>query len=317
MTYIALFGGLVYLLMGGDLLVRGAVGLARRARVPPLLVALTLVAIGTSLPELLVSLQAAMAGHPGIAIGNVVGSNIANALLVGGLPAVIYPLATGGGSARRDAVVLLVASVMLVLLCSRGQLGRGAGALLLAGLAVPLLYTLRAAARAQQLAYQRPLPEWKLGLPRTGPMIALFLVGGVVGLPVGAHLVVEAAVEVAEQLGVADSVVGLTIVAVGTSLPELATALVAATQRKTEVAMGTVIGSSIFNILGIMGAAALVSPRPILVPAGMLLLDLPVMLGTALVLAVLVTRQRAIGRVTGIVLASGYATYLAALVSIA
>ncbi|UCC47619.1 MAG: sodium:calcium antiporter [Gemmatimonadota bacterium] len=315
MTYIQLFGGLIYLLMGGDLLVRGAVALARRFRVSPLVVALTLVAFGTSLPELVVTVQAALAGYPGMAIGNVVGSNIANIFLVGGAPAIVYPLACGQGSARRDSALLVGVSLFFVLLCLVGDLNRAAGALLLAGLAVVAVYTAREIARAHRVGPRAAPLEWVLGLPTKAWMIALFVVAGAVGLPVGARLMVEAAVEVANQLGVSDTVVGLTIVAVGTSLPELATTLVAAIQRQTEVAVGTVIGSSVFNVLGIMGIAAVVSASPIPVPPGFLSLDLPVMLGAALVLTFLVWRRRSIGRSAGILLMMGYGAYLVALFS--
>ncbi len=313
MTLLQLFGGLIYLLMAGDLLVRGAVALARRARVPPLLVALTIVAFGTSLPELVVSLQAVFAGHPGIAIGNVVGSNIANVLLVAGAPAIIFPLASRRGTTRRDSTVMSAISVAFVLLCLAGDLHRVAGIALLAGLALLSALTAREAAQAQQEADRAAVMEAVLGLPSKTWMIALFVAAGAVGLPIGAKLVIEAAVDIAEQIGVADTVVGLTIVAVGTSLPELATTLVAATKRHTQVAVGTVIGSNIFNLLAIMGVAAVVSPRPIPVPAGFLRLDLPVMLGAALLLTYFSWCHRFIGRLAGVGMVAAYGVYVVAL----
>ncbi len=313
MTYIQLLGGLIYLLMGADLLVRGAVALARRARVSPLIVALSVVAFGTSLPELVVTVQAALAGYQGMAIGNVVGSNTANVFLVAGASAIVYPLVYDRGSGRRDSVVLLAVSVFFALLCLAGDLDRIAGAALLAGLALLSGYTVRATARVRLEAKRVSQREWVLGLPTRTSMIALFIAAGAVGLPVGANLFVDAAVVVAGQLGVSDAVVGLTIVAVGTSLPELATTVVAAYQRHTDVAVGTVMGSCVFNILAIMGIAAMVSPSPIPVPSSFLFMDLPVMLLAAILLSFFVWSRRPIGRATGIMFLTGYAAYMVAL----
>ncbi len=309
-TLIELFGGIIYLLMAGDLLVRGAIALARRARVPPLLVAITLVAFGTSLPELVVSVQAVFAGHPNIAIGNVVGSNIANVLLVAGAPAIIFPLACRRGTTRRDSTVMAVVSLGFFLLCLTGELHREAGALLLTAFAVLSALTARQAAEAHEEADRAAVMEAVLGLPSRPGMIALFIVAGAVGLPLGAHLLIDAAVDVALTLGVADTVVGLTIVAVGTSLPELATTLVAATKRQTQVAVGTVIGSNIFNLLAIMGIAALVTPSPIPVPPEFIRLDLLVMLGSALLLTYFTWRHRFIGRLAGAFLVVAYIVYV-------
>ncbi len=315
MTYIQLVGGLIYLLMGGDLLVRGAVALARKARVSPLVIALSLVAFGTSLPELVVAVQAVLAGHPSIAIGSVVGSNIANVFLVTGAPAVIYPLACASSSERRDAVLMVAVSVLFVLLCAAGDISRSGGLVLLAGLAAIAGLTLRALARSYLVEKRRraaPL-EWVLGLPTNNWLIALFIVAGVFGLPVGARLLIEAAVELAHQLGVSETIVGLTIVAAGTSLPELATTVTAAVQRHTEVAVGTVVGSNMFNILAILGTAALLSSVPLPVPRSFLSLDLPVMLGGALILTMLIWRGQPIGRLAGALLLMGYCSYVLAL----
>lgn len=315
MAYIQLFGGLIYLLMGGDLLVRGAVALARRAQVTPLMVALTVVSFGTSVPELVVSVQAAVTGYLGIAIGNVVGSNIANVLLVTGAPAIAYPLICGRVVERRNAAVMLGVSIVFFVLCLIGDLDRLAGVVLLAGLALLTAYTVWSAQRDRgEIAARSPM-EWVLGLPSRTWMIVLFIVLGAVGLPVGARLMVDAAIEVSMQFGVSEAFIGLTVVAVGTSLPELATAIVAVFRRQTDVAVGTVTGSCIFNILGIMGLAALVSPSPIPVPSGFLYLDLPVMVAAALALTFLVWQRRSIGRAAGVVFVAGYCAYLVALLS--
>jgi cation:H+ antiporter len=316
-AYIQLIAGLIYLLMGGDLLVRGAVALARRVRVPQAVIALSVVAFGTSLPELVVVVRAVFDGYSGIALGSVVGSNIANALLVVGTAAIAYTLAVGERSARRDGVVMLGVSVLFVALCFAGDLGRFAGVVLLAVLAVPLAYTARETARSHRHADRSAPLEWVLGLPTRTWMITLFIVVGAVGLPLGARMLVDAAVEVADQLQISDAVVGLTLVALGTSLPELATCIVSALQRHAGVAVGTAIGSNIFNILAIMGVAAVASPVPIPVPAGFLSLDFPVMLGSSLLLALLVWRRRPIGRSVGVVLVLVYCAYLGSLLTVA
>jgi cation:H+ antiporter len=313
--YIQFFGGLIYLLMGGDLLVRGAVALARRAQVTPLMVALTVVSFGTSVPELVVTIQAVLAGYPGMAIGNVVGSNIANVLLVAGAPAVVYPLICDRVVERRNAAIMLVVSVVFYALCLLGDLDRLAGVILLLGLALLTGYTVWSARRDRLQIAAPPAMEWVLGLPSRTWMIVLFIVIGAAALPVGGWLMVGAAIEVSMRFGVSEAFIGLTVVAVGTSLPELATAFVAVFRRETEVAVGTLTGSCVFNIVGIMGLAALVSPSPIPVPIGFSSLDLPVMLAAALALTFLVWYRRVIGRVAGIAMVAGYVAYLVVLVS--
>jgi cation:H+ antiporter len=185
---------------------------------------------------------------------------------------------------------------------------------LLSGLAIVIMLAARDAARAHREADDKTPLEWVLGLPDKPGTIALFILVGAVGLPLGASFVVESAVEIAHELGVSDAVVGLTIVAFSTSLPELATTVMAAYRKRTEVAVGAIIGSNIFNILAIMGVGAVLSPRPILVPDGFFTLDFPVMLGAAIALAVFVARGRSIGRVAGIVFVTAYLGYIAAIV---
>ena len=273
-----LAGGLIYLLMGADLLVRGAVALARRFQVSPMVVAFSVVAFGTSVPELVVTLRASLTGFPGLVLGNVVGSNTANVLLVGGASAICYPLACGSGTVRRDAAIMMLVSLAFGLACLTGDLGRVDGVLLLTGLVVVMGATARATF-AEYRASDPSLPmDWVLGLPSQMVMIVVFLVLGIVGLPVGASLLVEAAVEIAGRLGVSDTFIGLTLVALGTSLPELATTVMAAFQKRTDVAIGTIIGSNTFNILAIMGVGAAVSPSGVDISRRFLILDLPVML---------------------------------------
>lgn len=310
---VQLIGGFIYLLAGGDLLVRGAIALARQARISQMVVAVTIVAFGTSLPELMVVVKSAISGYPGLVLGNVVGSNIANVLLVGGAAAIVYPLASsGGGQAHRNATIMVIVTVGFVLLCSSGQIGIVGGAVLFIGLALITTIAARDAARESREADDTPR-EWVLGMPDKMGTIALFIVVGAIGLPLGANLVVDASVEIASRLGVSDVVIGLTILAFATSLPELATTVVAAFRKNTDVAVGTIVGSNIFNILAIMGVGATVSPEPLPITDGFFRFDFPVMLGSALLLAVFVWRGKDVGRSSGLVFVFLYIAYVAAI----
>ena len=314
LNLLMLVGGLIYLLIGADFLVRGAVATARRANVSPMVVAITVVALGTSLPELVVSVHAAVSGFPGIVLGNVVGSNIANVLLVGGASAIIYPLAFPGGSIRRDSSIMLGASLAFGALALFLGLGRISGVVLLAGTVVVFLPTVKDAAEAQKEAGGMAPLEAVLGIPTRRHQILMLLSAGLVGLPMGADLVVKGSVEIAVELGVSEAVVGLTIIAFSTSLPELATTMVAAFRRETDVAVGTLVGSNIFNLLGIMGLAAVVSPSPVEIPPTFAVLDFPVMLAAAALMTAFVWLRRPVGRKAGILLSLGYVGYLLALV---
>jgi cation:H+ antiporter len=313
LIYAQLVAGFIYLLGGGDLLVRGAVALARRFRVPQTIVALTIVGLGTSLPELVVSVRASLEGYPGLALGNVVGSNIANVLLVGGLAATVFPIRTGDRSVARSGAAMLAISVLFVGLCLRGQgLTRTDGGLLLGLLVVGLILQVLDGLRARRPVATRA-SEWVLGLPGKLPIILLFIGTGLVVLPLGAELLVDAAVDIAGRLGVSETVIGLTVVAVGTSLPELATTVLAARRGRTGMVVGTIVGSNNFNLLAIMGAATVASNEPVAIPGRFLLLDLPVMVGVSLLLVSFSWRRRPIRRGTGVVLVAAYVLYVGAL----
>ena len=288
-------------------------GLAQRANVSPMVVALTVVALGTSLPELVVSVHAVFQGYPGIVVGNVVGSNIANVLLVAGISAIIFPLAYPGDPVRRDSAVMIGAGVFLSFLCFQDALTRPVGLALLMGFVVFLIPTLREVAQAHKDADGRPPPVAVLGVPYQRRYISLFIIVGLIGLPVGAHYVVEGTVQIALGMGVSEAVVGLTIVAFATSLPELATTGMAAFRRNTEVALGTIIGSNIFNILAIMGVASVVSDRSIDIPASFPYFDLPVMVVASMAIATFAFMKRSIGRKTGITFVSLYVAYITVL----
>lgn len=299
--------------MGGDLLVRGAVGLARRLDVPPVVVAATVVGFGTSLPELVVSVQATVEGYPDLILGNVVGSNIANVLLVGGASALVYPLLHDEREIRRNVGLMGASLVAFTLFAATGPIDRLHGAILFGSFVVMIAATARSTIRARRDSDPSTPLDWVLGIPSRLRLIVVFIVLGIVWLPLGASLLVDSAVAIATELGIPEAVVGLTILAVGTSLPELTTTVLAAMEQRSDVALGTIVGSNTFNILGIMGLTASISPEAIVVSSRMLLLDIPVMLTTSAILGLFVWRARPIGRRGGVVLLLSYVAYLATL----
>ncbi len=311
MMYVLVAAGLVALLLGGDFLVRGAVGLAERLDVSPMVIGFTVVALGTSAPELVVSVDAALSGVPSIAIGNVVGSNIANVLLVLGVPALVFPVVCDQHGARRDGALMLGASCLFAALCLDRELVSWQGTLMLALLATLLAYSFLNARRSGNRADDYGLEfEGVEATPHRLWLALTFIAGGCAGLLLGANWLVEGAVAVARAAGVSDAVIGLTLIAIGTSLPELATSVVAAVRHHGAVALGNVLGSNIFNALGIMGVTALVAPLP--VPPQFLRFDLWVMLAAALILGLFIMRRAAIGRLTGVVFIVAYAAYVVA-----
>lgn len=303
--------GLVILVLAGDALVRGSVNLALRLGIPALVVGLTVVAFGTSAPELLVSVQAVLKDAPGIALGNVVGSNIANILLVLGIPAVISGLHAGDSDTRRSYMTMLAATALFIVLSFMGPITVWHALILLAGLVAMLLDSYFAARRHNAaLATEDDLEGVDPSMP--GWKIAMFLVLGLIGLPLGADLLVDGSVNIARVFGVSEAVIGLTLVAVGTSLPELATTVIAAWKRETDVALGNVIGSNIFNLLGIIGVAGLIGPMA--VPEVLLSRDLWVMAASALLLIPMVFFGLKLGRFAGFGLLGAYLAYLIAIV---
>ena len=303
MEWLLAAAGLIILIFAGDSLVKGAVNLALRLGVPALIVSLTIVAFGTSAPELLISVQSILDGFPGLALGNVVGSNTANVLLVLGVPALLAVMHTSETNVRSSYLQMLAATVLFIALCFTGTLNWISGLILLAGLTAMLTHailTVRRSAAAPEVEGADPSMGW--------PQIILYLVLGLIGLPIGSHLLISGATIIAQNFGLSDSVIGLTLVAVGTSLPELATTVMAALRRQADVALGNVIGSNMFNLLGIMGVATLVGPVP--VDAQFLTFDLWVMLGAALLMIPLVFFRADITRIWGIGLTGAYAVYV-------
>lgn len=299
--------GLVTLLLAGDFLVRAAVNLALRLGISALVVSLTVVAFGTSAPELLIVLSAMADDAPGLAMGNIVGSNTANILLVLGLPALAAGLYTTGFDTKKVFIFMILATVLFIILAFMGPFSWWHGGLMLSVLAAILLDQAWTARRVSRVALatedlngvDTSMPGWK---------ITLYLLFGLVGLPLGAKVLVVNAEIIAREFGVPETAIGLTLIAVGTSLPELATTTVAAIRRQADVALGNVIGSNMFNLLAIIGIAALVGPIP--VADEFLRFDLWVMLAASFLLIPFVFFGRNITRIWGAALTLLYMAYL-------
>ncbi len=312
--------GLIILLMAGDALVRGAVNLSLRLGIPALIVSLTIVAFGTSAPELLISVQAVMDHVPGLALGNVVGSNIANVLLVLGIPALMTGFSTSKCRMRKTYLFMLFSTLLFMAVAYLGPITWVHGLILLAALGLVLTDTFLEARghRRQRCTADEndccPLPAADAseleGVDPEMPwwQIVVFMVLGLVGLPFGADLLVEGSTHIAREFGVSETVIGLTLVAVGTSLPELATSIMAARQKHADVALGNVIGSNMFNLLAIIGISSQVGAIP--VAPSVLHFDLWVMLAASLLIAPVVFLRWNITRLGGVLLIGAYALYL-------
>ncbi len=301
--------GLVILIVGGDILVRGAVAASLHLGVPPLLVSLTIVAFGTSAPELLIAIKAALENAPGLALGNVIGSNIANVFLVLGVPALISRLHTHDCDTKESYLQMLAVTLVFMVLLFLGPLTIWHGVFLLVLLVVVLTRMAMSAMRSRDGLTDDFDPAEAAALSNV--RAALYILVGIIALPIGADILVDAARALATDMGVSEEVIGLTLVAVGTSLPELATTVMAAIRRQADVALGNVIGSNLLNILAIMGIASLFGP--LAVPTSMLQLDIWVMLAAALLLAPFVLMGIKLGRRVGTVFLVAYAAYIVVL----
>lgn len=301
-------GGLLLLFFGGELLVRAAVALARKLGVSPLIIGMSVVAAGTSAPELVVSLVAAFEDAPGIAVGNVVGSNIANLLLVIGAAGLIYPLKRHKQSIYRDGSVLIGATIVFVLLCAHGQIDRWHGVVMLLLLVAYLVGSYVVDRRDQKAAAEIAAEVAELASDSEALWLTLTkLALGVAGVTFGSEILVNGAVTVARHAGLSDTTIGITLVAVGTSLPELAASIIAARNRHTDVALGNAVGSCTFNLLAIMGTVAVVHPIP--VPEQILQFDLWVMLGVTLGFIALALAVAQIGRLLAAIFLCLYIAY--------
>jgi cation:H+ antiporter len=311
LSVILLLAGMGLLFWTGDLLVKGAVGLAENLGIPQLVIGLTVVAFGTSAPELFISVQAALAGQAGIAVGNVVGSNIANVLLVIGLPALLAPVLANQPGLRRNMTAMLVLTLVFMWLLSNGVVGRIEGGLLFVSICSFIgwqVYEGASAANGHTRDFHEELGE----TPHDRWRVAAYLGAGLIGLPVAAQLTIWGAVDIAEFFDISDAVIGLTVIAIGTSLPELATTLMAALRSSGGVAIGNIVGSNIFNIAAIMGLTALIVP--VGVADRIIAIDMWIMLATSLVLAVLAYARISAGKMLGVAMLAGFGAYIASFV---
>ncbi|NCP15051.1 MAG: calcium/sodium antiporter [Sphingomonadales bacterium] len=314
-TFLLVAGGLVLLAVGGELLVRGAVGMAARLGISPLLAGLTIVGLGTSMPELATSVQAALAGSPGIALGNVVGSNVANILLVLGVSALIRPLMVNPASFARDSIAMGGSALLATVAVLLGVIGWLPGVVLVSALVgyIWWAYTSESAApcpegaRHEAEVKDHPVP------PDTGPVVLVgMIIAGLAAAIFGAGYLVDGATVFASAAGVSESVIGLTVVAIGTSLPELIACVVAVLRKHADVALGNVVGSCIYNLCGILGATALIAP--IAVPDEIAGFDIWVMLGVTALLIVQLRSGWKLSRAEGgllVLLYAGYTVLLA------
>lgn len=310
MNFLFLVLGVGLLTVGGEALIRGALSTARRLDVSPLLSGLVIVGFGTSAPELVVSVDAALNQRPDIAIGNVVGSNIGNIFLILGICALITPLAVKPLALRRDAITVVAASILFLLLVGGSALGPADAVIFLMALLAYLVwaYWSESVHAAPSAELHKAEAEELTTLPKSVAWIVTTVIIGLLLLITGSQVLLMGAVGIAEHFGVSEAVIGLTLVAVGTSLPELSISVIAALRRHADVAVGNILGSNIFNLLGILGVSALLQPLP--VNARILQFDQWVMLGSSLLLLLFLYTGRRLSRLEGGVLLAGYVVYI-------
>jgi len=312
MTFVYLIAGLVLLVAGAEVLVRGAAKLAAQFGIPPLIIGLTVVAFGTSAPETAVSVQAALDGSGDLAIGNVVGSNIANVLLILGMTALVAPLIVSRQLIRLDVPIMIGASLLTFGLAWDGSLSRLDGALLFAGVLTYtgfLIYSARKDKGGDDDEFAKEFGLDEAPKPYAWAINLGLIIAGLVLLVVGANFLVEGAVTLARALGISELVIGLTVVAVGTSLPELATSILAAIKGERDIAVGNIVGSNIFNLLCVLGLASLVSPAAISVSPNALAFDFPVMIAVAVACLPIFFAGYRINRWEGLLFLAYYVAY--------
>ena len=305
MPWFLSFLGLFLLLISGDFLVKGAIQLSNRLGVSALLVSLTVVAFGTSAPELIVAIKATLSGSPGLAMGNVVGSNIANILLVLGLPTLLVRLQNGITDTKRSFVLMILASVLFIVFGISGSFSWVHGIVLLSLLTFFLFDTFK---QSTEKTSNNESLEFRNRTPQSWWTIIFFILLGIIGLPLGADLLVNNASTLAKDYGISDAVIGLTLVAIGTSLPELATTFIAVVRKKAEVVLGNLIGSNIFNLLAIIGITSLISPVP--VDPTFIKFDFWIMLGASILLAPFIFLNIQFNRLSGFLFVTLYISYL-------
>ncbi len=310
MDYALAIGGLVLLFLGGESLIRGAVGLARKLDVSPLFTGLVVVGFGTSAPEFVVCLEAALRGQYDITIGNIVGSNIANLMLILGVAALIQPILSRASILKRDGLAMLLASATLVGLAFFGEVSRVLGLVLLAmlvGFIAICWISERAHSDGEASDIEEEIEE--VGqLPARTWVAVLAVLAGIIALVSGSNMLIEGATGIALAFGISEAVIGVTLVAIGTSLPELAAVIVAAIRNHADVALGNVLGSNVFNVFGMLGLTAVI--EPLAINRAFLDLDMWVMLGVSALLLVFLTTGNRLNRGESLFLLAGYAAYV-------
>ena len=317
--FLLLLGGLALLVLGGELLVRGSVNVASRLGVSPLVIGLTLVGFGTSTPELVTSVQAALAGAPGIAYGNIVGSNIANILLILGVATLLLPITVESSTLKRDGAVMVAVAVVFAIIAATMPAGRLVGAVFVAALCAYIYTAFRQESRAgaeHGAVYDKSIAAQEADgglVPAAAPKGSVILpllmaLGGLAVVVLGGKFFVDGAVALARTFDISETVIGLTIVALGTSMPELVTSVMAALRKQTDVAFGNIVGSNIYNVFGILGVTAMV--KPIDVPPEIADFDIWVMLAATVLLFLVALSRWKITRLEGGVMLASYAAYV-------
>ncbi|MCK5741129.1 MAG: calcium/sodium antiporter [Chlorobi bacterium] len=309
MTYpiLLVFAGAVLLYIGAEGLVRGSASVALRMRIAPLIVGLTIIAFGTSSPELVVSIKAALKGNAEIALGNVIGSNICNIALIIGVAAIIRPIKVDKNFIKADMLLMVGVTILLILLMFDGNLDMIDGVIMFAGI---IVYNVATIVSARKSSIDSVKIDEDDHIPEKSKSVAkdiAFIVGGLAVLILGANIFVDGAIVIAKFLGASDLIIGLTVIAFGTSLPELATSIVAAIKGHAEISIGNAVGSNIYNILLILGVASMVTP---INSASVNIVDVAVMLAIALILFPLSWTQQAISRKEGVFLLLIYLSYM-------
>ena len=308
--------GLIFLILGAEALVRGASRIAAAFGISPLVIGLTVVAFGTSSPELAVSIKSSLAGQADIALGNVVGSNIFNVLFILGVSALIVPLIVAQQLVRLDVPLMIILSVIVLGMSLDHNLGRVDGLLLVSGLIIYILFLIKKSRKESAQVVAEYTDEFGVEVNARGGWLRNIglVVGGLVLLIVGSRWLVDSAVSFARYLGVSELIIGLTIIAAGTSLPEVVTSVIAAIRGERDIAVGNVVGSNLFNLMGVLGSASMISPTGIEISSAVLGFDLPVMIAVALACLPIFFTGGVISRKEGALLLGYYIIYTAYLI---
>lgn len=320
MIVVLLLGGFVALMFGAEILVRGASRLAAAVGISPLVIGLTVVAFGTSAPELAINLQSAFTGQADIALGNVLGSNIMNVLIILGLSALIIPLVVNQQLVRQDVPIMIIVTGLVWWMASDSLISRMDGFILFAGLVIYLVFSVvqsrKETSAEVREEYEHEYAEKEKPTPRSVAINLGQIAAGLVGLTFGADWLVDGAVRLAYLFNISEMIIGLTIVAIGTSLPELATSIVAAMRKERDIAVGNVVGSNIFNLMAVLGLTSLVAPNGIPIPGPALAFDIPIMMAVAVItLPIFFTGGHMIFRWEGGLFVILYAIYVGVMLS--